>query len=238
MLEIYMTPLQHNMNPLHFENLLRLLPLSRQDKIRKFTRREDAYRSLTADILSRWLICDYLGVANEELRIMQNAYGKPMLPGNEGLFFNHSHSGQWIVSALSDAPVGIDIEQRSDIDLRIADRFFSAQEVMDLREIPAEARSDYFFELWTLKESYIKADGRGLSLPLSSFTIRKQRGHIQLDTENSFRSCFFKQYTPDPLYKMAVCALTSDFPETPRIIDFDELYKQFMCVNKMEHDRA
>lgn len=231
MLEIYMTPLQHNMNPLHFENLLRLLPLLKQNKIRKFARREDAYRSLTADILSRWLICDYLGIANEELQIMQNAYGKPILQGNKGLHFNHSHSGQWIVSAISDAPVGIDIEQMSDIDLGIADRFFSEQEVMDLREIPLEVRFDYFFELWTMKESYIKAEGRGLSLPLSSFTVSKQHGHIHLDTENSFQRCFFKQYAPDPLHKMAVCAQSADFPEQPRFIDFDELYRRFMRVN-------
>ncbi|GAA0406791.1 4'-phosphopantetheinyl transferase family protein [Paenibacillus motobuensis] len=231
MLEIYMTPLQHNMNPLHFENLLRLLPLFKQDQIRKFARREDAYRSLIADILSRWLICDYLSIANEKLQIMQNAYGKPILQSNEGLHFNHSHSGQWIVSAISDAPVGIDIEQMSNIDLGIADRFFSEQEVMDLREIPVEVRSDYFFELWTIKESYIKAEGRGLSLPLSSFTIRKQGGEIQLDTENSFQHCFFKQYIPDPLHKMAVCAQSADFPEQPRIIDFDELYRKFMHVN-------
>ncbi|GGG04688.1 4'-phosphopantetheinyl transferase [Paenibacillus aceti] len=231
MIQIYMTPLRTNMNPIYIENLLQQLPAPKRDRIGRFTRQEDAYRSLMADILSRWLVCSHLHIKNRSLQIEQAAYGKPMVQGVSELHFNHSHSGQWIVSAISDAPIGIDVERISDIDLRIAERFFSNQENSDLNALSPQARTDYFFELWTLKESYIKAEGSGLSLPLSSFTVRKQGEQIQLDTENSFKHCFFRQYSPDPLHKMAVCAQSTDFPIQAEIIDFNELYERFMSVS-------
>jgi len=230
MLEIYMTPLQPNMNTIHVENLLSLLPEQRQTRIRRFAHQEDAHRSLVAEVLSRWLICERLKIRNQDLQIVQNRYGKPMVQDLSNLYFNNSHSGQWVVSAISDAPIGIDIEKISDIDLRIAEHFFSEQELLDINSLQTEARVSYFFELWTLKESYIKADGRGLSLPLSSFTIRKQEGHIGLYTDNCLKSCFFKEYSPDRLYKMAVCAQTPNFPEQPLTIEFPELYQRFMSI--------
>lgn len=67
-------------------------------------------------------------------------------------------------------------------------------------------------------------------MPLSSFTIRKKSGHILLNTQNSFNHCFFKQYSPDPLYKMAICAQSPNFPDQLEIIRFDELYSRFMAV--------
>ncbi|WMT41459.1 4'-phosphopantetheinyl transferase superfamily protein [Paenibacillus sp. D2_2] len=230
MLEIYMTPLHPNMNTTHVENLLGRLPEQRQARIRKFTHQEDAHRSLVAEALSRWLICDQLGIVNHDLQIVRNSYGKPLVQGLSNLYFNNSHSGQWVVCAISDAPIGVDIEKISDIDLQIAEHFFSEQELLDLNNQQPEARASYFFELWTLKESYIKAEGQGLSLPLSSFTIRKQENHIGLYTDIHFKSCFFKQYSLDCLYKMAVCAQTPNFPEQPLIIEFPELYQRFMSV--------
>jgi 4'-phosphopantetheinyl transferase len=154
-----------------------------------------------------------------------------MLQGAQGLHFNHSHSGQWIVSAISDAPIGVDVEMVCEINLGIAERFFSEQEILDLNMLPLEARMDYFFELWTMKESYIKAEGQGLSLPLSSFTVRKQGDHILFNTQNSFNHCFFKQYSPDPLHKLAVCAQNPNFPDQPELIHFDELYSRFMGIH-------
>jgi 4'-phosphopantetheinyl transferase len=69
--------------------------------------------------------------------------------------------------------VGIDVEKiRPEAATDdIAARFFSEQEVKELSMIPDEARTEGFFRCWTRKEAYIKARGKGLQIPLRSFSV-------------------------------------------------------------------
>ena len=56
--------------------------------------------------------------------------------------------------------------------MRLADRYFSMEEVHDLRSVPESLQRERFLEYWTLKEAYIKAKGKGLSIPLEQFAFR------------------------------------------------------------------
>ncbi|MEF2966371.1 4'-phosphopantetheinyl transferase superfamily protein [Paenibacillus sp. M1] len=229
MLKVYGVQLTQEPAPALLEALLSALPAHKQARIKRFLRPADALRSLTADILSRYILCQYLGIHNGEISFTENSYGKPALHGTEGLHFNHSHSGRWVVSVIADTHCGIDVEEIREADLAIAEHFFAVQEIADLLAAPEERRRDCFFDLWTLKESYVKAAGRGLSLPLSSFAIRKEvSGGITLQTQNEFRDCHFKQYQIDPDYKMSVCAQSRDFPGQLEVIPQDELYGHFL----------
>ncbi|MNJ41990.1 4'-phosphopantetheinyl transferase sfp [compost metagenome] len=69
----------------------------------------------------------------------------------------------------------------------------------------------------------------GLSLPLESFTIRIDNDGIELNTQNEFKHCHFKQYDIDPAYKMSVCAQHGRFPDNVRLLDINELYKLFLA---------
>lgn len=120
------------------------------------------------DILSRYLQSEPLN-----LSFNTNKYGKPTLEDHK-LEFNLSHSGDFALIAVTlENKVGVDIEQvRSDIEFEnIAERFFSPNEVAELMSLPVEQRIIAFFHCWTRKEAYIKAQGLGLSLPLSSFDV-------------------------------------------------------------------
>jgi phosphopantetheine--protein transferase-like protein len=68
------------------------------------------------------------------------------------------------------------VEEIKPIDLKIARRFFTKREHAHLLEWPEALRTERFFELWTMKESYIKLKGAGLSLPLSSFDVLDENG--------------------------------------------------------------
>lgn len=230
--QAYGIPLQehlHATSPLL--KLIPVLPIEKQERINRFKFPEDALRTLTADILSRWLLCNQLGIKNKEILLTYNANGKPLLKGTEDTYFNNSHSGRWVVSAISNFPVGIDVEFISEMDLSIASHCFSRQEFLDLSALDDDqSRLEYFFDLWTLKESYIKAIGLGLSMELSSFTIRKNNHSIQLHTSSSseYDHYFFKQYEVDSQYKMSICTQQYLPKDNLTIISCDELYQRFV----------
>jgi len=113
----------------------------------------------------------YCGVQPESLVFGVGPHGKPFLrePASP-IQFNLSHSGELAALVVtSGLPCGIDIEKvRSKIsDQALAQRFFCARENAWLRSLPADQRRKGFFRLWSVKESILKADGKGISAPLS-----------------------------------------------------------------------
>lgn len=106
-----------------------------------------------------------------------NAYGRPSLPPDDPaahLSFNLSNTCGLVACAVaSGRPIGIDVEDaaRHHEGEKIAERFFSPDEVRALRALPSVERHERFIQLWTLKEAYIKAKGLGMTLPLDSFSF-------------------------------------------------------------------
>lgn len=208
-----------------FEELLSYISVDEQEKIKRFRRYEDAIRGLTSKMLLRFIIVSLLGEQNKNIHFDKNDYGKPFLVGTNDFHFNLSHSGDWVVCVVDNLPVGIDVEKIHDVDLNLSKRFFSEDEHQYLLTVESKRRREAFFDLWTLKESYIKADGRGLSIPLNSFSFSFEGGNIKFKTSNNFGECYFKRYEIDASYKLAVCSKKSEFPEGIIDITFDELVR-------------
>lgn len=208
-----------------FDELISYVSVGKQEKIKRFHRKEDAWRTLLADLMIRTKVCADLSIINREIEFVTNEYGKPSLKNYPEYHFNISHSGNWIVCATGNCPLGIDIEYIQPIDLDVAKRFFSQDEYEDLMRVDSINRLSYFYELWTLKESYIKAVGEGLHLPLNSFYCRVCKdGTIQ--TGSNINGWFFKQYSIDKSYKMSVCAGEGIFSKEIKVISPDELYNR------------
>jgi 4'-phosphopantetheinyl transferase len=130
------------------------------------------------------------------------------------LRFSISHTHSLIVLAVTRGrALGVDVENvcARDASLDIAERFFSPSEVATLAGAPAKEQRDRFFEYWTLKESYIKARGMGLSLPLDKFSFRypdARSVEIVIDPELADHPgrWQFWQFRPRPEYLVAMCA--------------------------------
>jgi 4'-phosphopantetheinyl transferase len=124
----------------------------------------------------RTILAGYLGSDPEELIFRYSEKEKPSLPqgSSSQVEFNVSHSGDMALLAFARGrAVGVDVEKiREDFDHEaIARRFFSDEEQRQLAALPTVERYAGFFRCWTRKESFIKAIGTGLSLPLDQFDV-------------------------------------------------------------------
>lgn len=122
----------------------------------------------------RRMLATELSCLPADVPLCSNEFGKPLLPEDLGVSFNLSNSEGRIALALGrGTEVGIDIERvRGGCDwLEIARRWFTARELAHISAAPAGGRDRAFFEVWTRKEAYVKAVGKGLSVPLDSFEV-------------------------------------------------------------------
>lgn len=214
-----------------FEKVISNLPESKQKKIRKYRKKSDQYRSLIAEITVRTYFLKNLKLTAENLIFDVTPYGKPYLVGPYNHHYNVSHSGRWVTCIFDSSPVGIDVEEINQIDLEIAKQFFSRAEHEELFRRTQNEQLDYFFELWTLKESYIKGIGKGLSIPLDSFWFLPSNEGYQFNIEGPQKnSYFFKHYFIDPDYKLAVCSTHERFASAPSQCTGSEICFEFLAL--------
>lgn len=131
---------------------------------------------LWSRLLLRSLLSSYLDRETKTIQISYQAKGKPFVE-NAGLYFNLSHSGDLIACSFARAEVGIDIEKMEET-VKVQERcallaksYFSSDEQVYLFDQSPESWTSTFFRIFTLKEAYAKALGRGLSLPFDQFTV-------------------------------------------------------------------
>lgn len=120
-------------------------------------RPQDKRRTLAGLILLRKKIAETYDITEYEFTYNEN--GKPLLPF---CFFSISHSGDYVVCSVSDTPVGVDTEVIRDIPFRNDYRLFTLEEIVYVNESEKE-HNIRFFEVWTKKEAYIKANGLKLA---------------------------------------------------------------------------
>lgn len=142
----------------------------------RFRSRLDQHRYATTRGVLRKVLAGYLGLEPSALTFSYSEKEKPSLAGSNlnAIKFNVSHSGGVSLLAFTRGrEIGVDVEQiRRDFDLEaIARRFFSEHERRQMFALPTEERFEAFYRCWTRKESYIKATGDGLSLPLHQFDV-------------------------------------------------------------------
>jgi len=132
-------------------------------------------RFISARATLRQLLSHYLALPAQDIRFGYNEHKKPYLlfPSNSRLTFNLAHSHDRAVYAFGlDHALGIDIEKMTETDHHaLAQRYFSTQEKNELNALPQAEKKEGFYRLWTRKEALLKAVGKGLSIPLASFSV-------------------------------------------------------------------
>lgn len=184
---------------------------------RRFHFERDRRCYLVTRVLARHVLSRYVGVEPAALAFATNAYGRPQVANpaaaSAAVRFNISHTNGLIALAIvSGREVGVDVENVRDREatLDIANRFFAPDEVGALRKEPVENQAFRFFEYWTFKESYIKARGMGLGIPLNKFSFRfpaRERVELSIASEldDDPRRWAFVQLMPTREHLLAAC---------------------------------
>ena len=183
---------------------------------------DDRKRYLVTRAMVRTVLSRYAPVAPEDWTFSSNESGRPAIATQHaqaiGLTFNLSHTRGLIALGVSrHRTLGVDVESvhRQQDTLSIAEHYFAPAEYAELARLPEAQRQARFFEYWTFKESYIKARGKGLSIPLDKFSfhfandraVRMVTDPVLSDAANGWR---FWQLRPAPEYLLAICAQSLD----------------------------
>lgn len=123
--------------------------------------------------------------------------GKLFIP-NCGFNVNLSHSGDYAACAVSDKAVGVDIQIIGKANMLLAKRFFTIDECEYINS--SKNANEAFFDIWVKKESFIKAVGKGLAIPLSSFSVLGNTVSF-----NGVEYIFRKYSVKDTAYKLCAC---------------------------------
>lgn len=191
-----------------FMALLPKLTERRREKMRAYAHRNDALRSMAAELLLFHAMTDS-GVEHGCVRICETENGKPFLEGVRDFHFNLSHSGNLAVCAVSSLPVGCDVQEITDVKLDIVRRF-APEEYEKIAALTGDMARDMLFRFWAAKESYIKAVGTGFKTPLNAFSVDLESGEVR----GSIASYRVREFDAGDNYKCAVCTSAPDLRES------------------------
>jgi 4'-phosphopantetheinyl transferase len=205
-----------------------LLSAEERAKQARFRFVRDQRRYLVTRALVRTVLSRYVAVHPEDWVFSAGPRGRPQISAprlEPALEFNIAHSADLVMLGVTlGRTLGVDAESIAarDIDIEGLHRCFAPEESAALLSLAPAARRRRFFELWTLKESYLKARGTGLATPLDAFRfeLTGDEGltlHMRPELNDSPRHWRLWQLMPRPDYLAAVCAAREGHAP-PRII--------------------
>ncbi len=222
--EIYLWLVNLKLEKKSIEYLERTLNSDEIEKSNKFHFEKDRNSFIVARGSLRIILSKYFFVTPQEILFNYNEYGKPFLdyPKTKNINFNLSHSKDLaLVGVTKYGKIGVDIEHlnREIVTKDIVKNYFSKNEIVELFDLPADKQLKGFFSCWTRKEAYIKAEGKGLSIPLDSFdvTFGQDSPKIsRIDKENNPRNWNLYNQNIDENY----CAAIANYGEKKNIVNY------------------
>lgn len=150
-----------------------LLRLSKQrrDKTLRYRFERGKMLSAGAGLLFDNMLAKY-GLRERDMRYIEGEHGKPAIDGHPELHFSLSHSGSFVACVIGEMPVGVDVQTIVTARDSLVNYTMSESEKVHLHALDdLDAKNAYFTQLWTLKESYVKATGTGLTHEFPSFEV-------------------------------------------------------------------
>lgn len=162
-----------------WDEYIHFLPAKLKDKNSRFVRWQDRHSHL----FGKLLLCNALeshGYGKDDLKLLRyNKYDRPYLAPD--IDFNISHSGDFVMCAIGEnIKLGVDIEQAKKFDFAALKNVMTDEQWEDIHQSPSPMKA--FYDYWTIKESVIKAEGEGLSIPLLDIHVKNGQVNINNNT--------------------------------------------------------
>lgn len=223
MVKVYGIKIDRNMEQITFSALLENVSEEKKERIGKYRKYEDKIRCMLGDLVVRYVLHSEYKLRMQNIEFICNDYGKPMLKLHDNIHFSISHSGEWVICAFDDAPIGIDVEVIGNSDYGIVKRYFHKNELEEFNKKDESDKTSFFYTLWTAKESYIKMVGKGMSIPLNSFSALDGIVTLENSTDNINEKSYFKSFSLDDNHMAAVCTNKIKFIMDMKVLSIEEL---------------
>lgn len=180
------------------------ITLEENKKINSYFKIEDRQRFFIEILLMKNLISEICNIKIEDIIIEYNEFGKPYLKNDLNYKFNISHSNELIVIGMDfENEIGVDIEFKKNINLESYIKILKNDEIQKLNT--REDKLDKFYEIWTIKESFFKEEGKGLAIIDDDYYIDYDNCNIQYKNKMvSFKKIDYFQY------KICICSKSID----------------------------
>lgn len=152
--------------------------------------------------------------SGSDLSILKGEHGKPCLKAFPHIHYNISHTEGLVICALGEMPLGLDVEKIHSFKSNICRKVLSEKEQEFMETLSEEKKQEYFFRYWTLKESYVKAIGCGITIPLTSVSFEIAGEDIY---SPSALDALFWQEVLENQYMVSLCVLTK------KTVTFDKM---------------
>jgi 4'-phosphopantetheinyl transferase len=173
-------------------------------------------------VLVKSVLADKLGISPHEVSLQLHPNGKPFIQGSKAVYFNLTHSADVIILAVTEeGEIGVDIERVDrEFDWTRVDSVLAPSEIEWIKEnelIDPFSVYPRFFQIWTLKEAYIKCTGEGMSRHLKMLNFHVLSERIQfLDSTNNAQKTeeyYFESYIYDSNFIFSICLQQSHYIE-------------------------
>ena len=197
-------------------NLRSLLDKDRRQKVSALKSGRERERSIFAGLLLRYafLQAGYDLETWQQVEIGKGAYGKPYIAGHQEFHYGLSHSGDWVVCAVDNMPVGVDLQEIKPCKISLAKRFYHEEEynrLLALGETDLDRQTQEFYRMWTAKESAVKLSGRGIGAGISQYVTAKD--YCSVFDQKQRCTIGIKQYSILEGYMICICSNTGNFPD-------------------------
>lgn len=159
--EIYLVKVNTPIDEITFQYLLRFVQSEKQERILKQKIKQNADNMLIGEILAKTAIKKTFGIDISKQNFTYTEYGKPYLSNYPEVHFNISHSVEYVACAVSDKPIGVDIQKISEYNSNVAKRVCNEKELVQIENSLDKASE--FTKLWTQKEAVLKMYGPGIA---------------------------------------------------------------------------
>ena len=157
---VYLCIRQDSIPQSNLEKTLALMAPERRCQVERISHDDVRRATLCGEWLCKQMLAEQSGQASKDIRLFRDKNGKPQAE-NLPFHFNVSHSGAWVACAVSEVPIGIDLEVVRERDLAVARRICSPDEMAYIFDSEQD-RLYRFLQVWTAKEAYVKLTGIGI----------------------------------------------------------------------------